>query len=158
MPFSNEATVAVVAKVVRKYADVPGGLLPLLHEIQAKVGFIPKDCVAHIASGMGLSRAEVHGVSAFTTIFTTNPGGKKPSICVAPKLARQWARANSKHMSKLASVSTMVKQHRMVVFHWNRCIALGIAPVPPLFVLAMKPMPGLMRSVSMNCWMVSGHD
>ncbi len=28
---------------IRKFADVPGGLLPLLHEIQAALGFIPKD-------------------------------------------------------------------------------------------------------------------
>ena len=77
MPSSNEATVAVVVKVVRKYADVPGGMLPLLHEIQANVGFIPKDCVVHIASGMGLSRAEVHGVISFYHDFHDQPRGEK---------------------------------------------------------------------------------
>jgi len=39
--------------------------MPLLHEIQASLGHIPKDGVATIARGMGLSRAEVHGVIGF---------------------------------------------------------------------------------------------
>ena len=77
MPSSTEATVAVVAKVVQKFADVPGGLLPLLHEVQAEVGFIPRDCVVHIASGMGLSRAEVHGVISFYHDFHDQPRGEK---------------------------------------------------------------------------------
>ena len=65
MRSSNGGTAAVVSGAIRKYADVPGGLLPLLHEIQADLGFIPGDCVKVIASGMGLSRAEVHGVISF---------------------------------------------------------------------------------------------
>ena len=54
MRSSSGDTTAVVSKTVQKYADVPGGLLPLLHEIQAGLGFIPKDCVKDIARGMGL--------------------------------------------------------------------------------------------------------
>ena len=50
MRSSNEVTTRVVSSAVRKYADLPGGLLPLLHEIQAGLGFIPRDCVADIAS------------------------------------------------------------------------------------------------------------
>jgi len=36
----------IVASAVARYADVAGGLMPLLHEIQAKHGHIPKDSVA----------------------------------------------------------------------------------------------------------------
>lgn len=77
MHSSNEATTTVVSSAVRKYADLPGGLLPLLHEIQAGLGFIPRDCVADIASGMGLSRAEVHGVISFYHDFHDQPRGDK---------------------------------------------------------------------------------
>ena len=66
----------IVTSALQKYADMPGGLLPLLHEIQASLGHVPKDCVAAIASGMGLSRAEVHGVISFYHDFHDQPRGQ----------------------------------------------------------------------------------
>ena len=60
-----EKPVEVVSNAVQKFAEIPGGLMPLLHEIQSILGEIPRDQVAVIASGMGLSRAEVHGVIGF---------------------------------------------------------------------------------------------
>ena len=77
MQSSNGIQAEVVSKLVRKYADIPGGLLPLLHDIQANLGFIPSDCVSLIASGMGLSRAEVHGFISFYHDFHYNPRGQK---------------------------------------------------------------------------------
>ena len=67
---------AVVTSALQKYADMPGGLLPLLHEIQASLGHVPKVCVPAIASGMGLSRAEVHGVISFYHDFHDQPRGE----------------------------------------------------------------------------------
>ena len=67
---------AIVASALQKYADMSGGLLPLLHEIQASLGHVPKESVAAIASGMGLSRAEVHGVISFYHDFHDQPRGQ----------------------------------------------------------------------------------
>ncbi len=76
MNSSAKSQAAVVLSAVQKYADIPGGLMPLLHEVQASLGHVPKDCVAVIASGMGLSRAEVHGVISFYHDFRNQPGGQ----------------------------------------------------------------------------------
>ena len=76
MSESTGNPVTVVALAVHKYADVPGGLMPLLHEIHASLGHVPKDFVADIASGMGLSRAEVHGVISFYHDFHDEPRGE----------------------------------------------------------------------------------
>lgn len=67
---------AVVAAAVEKYAGIPGGLLPLLHEIQTSFGHVPKERVPEIAKGMGLSRAEVHGVISFYHDFHDQPRGE----------------------------------------------------------------------------------
>lgn len=75
MDNSVEMVADLVSSCLQKYADTPGGLLPLLHEIQAGLGHVPKDCVADIASGMGLSRAEVHGVITFYHDFHHQPRG-----------------------------------------------------------------------------------
>jgi formate dehydrogenase subunit gamma len=63
----------IVVSAVKKFANTAGGLMPLLHEIQAHLGHIPKDSVAVIASGMSLSRAEVHGVISFYHDFHDKP-------------------------------------------------------------------------------------
>ena len=77
MHSSSGDPAVIVASAIRKFADIPGGLLPLLHEIQEGLGFIPRDGVAAIASGMGLSRAEVHGVISFYHDFHAQPRGQK---------------------------------------------------------------------------------
>ncbi len=66
----------VVAAAVEKYAGIPGGLLPLLHEIQTSFGHVPKGHVPEIAQGMGLSKAEVHGVISFYHDFHEQPRGR----------------------------------------------------------------------------------
>jgi len=50
--------------------------MPLLHEVQARLGYIPRESVAEIARGMGLSRAEVHGVISFYHDFLEQPRGR----------------------------------------------------------------------------------
>ncbi len=67
---------AIVTSAIETYADVAGGLMPLLHEVQASLGHIPTDSVADIAKGMGLSRAEVHGVISFYHDFHDQPRGR----------------------------------------------------------------------------------
>jgi len=76
MPIPSESTVSVVSAAILKYAQIPGGLMPLLHEIQAGLGYIPGESVGEIARGMGLSRAEVHGVISFYHDFREQPRGR----------------------------------------------------------------------------------
>ena len=62
---------SVIGALVRVHAQRPGGLLPLLHDVQDQLGYIPPSCVATIAKGLNLSRAEVHGVVTFYHYFRT---------------------------------------------------------------------------------------
>ncbi|GMR15510.1 MAG: formate dehydrogenase subunit gamma [Gammaproteobacteria bacterium] len=90
---------AVVSSAVQKYAAIAGGLLPLLHEIQANLGHIPKDCVAAIASGMGLSRAEVHGVISFYHDFHYQSRGYVTiHLCRAEACQAMGARSLEQHV------------------------------------------------------------
>jgi NADH:ubiquinone oxidoreductase subunit E len=51
-------------------------LIPLLHDIQQAVGYIPPEAIPHIASGLGLFPSQVQGVISFYTQFYTEPRGK----------------------------------------------------------------------------------
>lgn len=64
-----------IAAILDRLGDLPGALLPVLHEIQHEIGHIPPAAVPVIARALNLSRAEVHGVISFYTHFRTAPGG-----------------------------------------------------------------------------------
>lgn len=56
--------------------NINGALLPVLHEIQARCGYIPADAVPLVADRLNLSRAEVHGVISYYHHFRDKPAGK----------------------------------------------------------------------------------
>jgi len=78
--YSHEQVAAIIATQQSR----PGALLPILHDIQHALGFIPPDSVAQIASALNLSRAEVHGVITFYHHFRTTPPARHTiQICCA---------------------------------------------------------------------------
>lgn len=63
---------------------LPGALLPILHDVQGALGFVPKDAVPIIAHELNLSRAEIHGVISFYHYFRTEkPGRHVVQLCRA---------------------------------------------------------------------------
>lgn len=65
-----------IAQTVNARRDLPGALLPILHDLQDKHGFIPPESVPVIAQALNLSRAEVHGVITFYHHFREKPAGR----------------------------------------------------------------------------------
>ncbi len=101
MQATTEKVATVVAGVVSKYANCPGGLMPLLHQIKESLGYIPKESVADIARGMGLSRAEVHGVISFYHDFHDQPRGRTTvQICRAEACQAMGSRQLETHVKK----------------------------------------------------------
>jgi formate dehydrogenase iron-sulfur subunit len=138
MSSNAEKPAAIVSTAIQKYNDMPGGLMPLLHEIQAMLGHIPKNLVSTIASGMGLSRAEVHGVISFYHDFHDKPRGQTTiHLCRAEACQAMGSRKLEQHVKA-------------------RLIAWVTVPVHLRSVLAMTSTHVLMRSASINCWMTAG--
>lgn len=65
-----------VDAAVRANIDRPGALLPILHDVQHRLGYVPPESVPVIASALNLSRAEVHGVVSFYHEFRREPPGR----------------------------------------------------------------------------------
>ena len=99
MHTSSNSQNSAITSAIQKYTDVPGGLLPLLHDIQSSLGFVPKDAVPDIASGMGLSRAEVHGVISFYHDFSQQPRGRNTiHVCRAEACQAMGSRKLEAHV------------------------------------------------------------
>ena len=62
--------------ILTRHASERGALLPLLHALQAEIGWIPDALVPDIAEALNLSRAEVHGVISFYHDFRRAPAGR----------------------------------------------------------------------------------
>lgn len=62
-----------IRRVLDDKRDMPGALLPILHDIQDELGHVPPEAVADIAEALNLSRAEVHGVISYYHHFRTEP-------------------------------------------------------------------------------------
>ena len=65
-----------VDKAFDAVGNIDGALLPVLHEIQARCGYIPTEAVPLVADRLNLTRAEVHGVITYYHHFRQHPAGK----------------------------------------------------------------------------------
>jgi formate dehydrogenase subunit gamma len=75
---------SAVLDACARLKKLPGGLLPILHAVQAALTFIPKDAVPLIAKELNLSIAEVHGVVTFYHYFLQErPGRSIIHLCRA---------------------------------------------------------------------------
>ena len=97
----NASTVSLrelVDAVVTSHRGKVGALMPVLHSVQEKLGYIPRDAVPMIATAMNLSRAEVQGVIGFYHDFRTEPGGEHTvQICRAEACQAMGARELEQH-------------------------------------------------------------
>ena len=97
IPLTSSQQQAVDA-VLAERAALPGALLPVLHGVQAALGFIPPAALPVIARALNLSRAEVHGVVTYYHHFrTTPPRGRVVQVCRAEACRAMGAEALMAH-------------------------------------------------------------
>ena len=69
--------------VIEQNKNVPGALLPVLHEAQEIYGYLPIEVQQMVADGLGVSLSEVFGVATFYSRFSLTPKGKhRISVCL----------------------------------------------------------------------------
>ncbi|PWT85287.1 MAG: formate dehydrogenase subunit gamma [Blastocatellia bacterium] len=90
-----------VANIVTKLKDKPGALLPVLHAVQNRLGYVPSGAVPVIAEALNLSRAEVHGVISFYHYFRGQPPGRHTiHLCRAEACQSMNARGLEAHAKR----------------------------------------------------------
>jgi formate dehydrogenase subunit gamma len=99
---TEEASIRALAEA---HAGRPGALLPILHAIQDRIGYVPEFAVPIVANVMNLSRAEVHGVVTFYHLFRTHPPGRRTLyLCRAESCQAMGARALERHVREKLNV------------------------------------------------------
>jgi len=85
------ASAQAIAAAIERHAQRPGALLPLLHDVQDRLGYLPAGSVAPIAQALNLSRAEVHGVITFYHHFRQQPSGRHLLQVCQAEACNRWA-------------------------------------------------------------------
>lgn len=67
---------AIAEKVIEKYKDIPGNLMPVLQGIQDEYGYIPKPTVDLVAERLNVYPSQIYGVLTFYAQFHLKPRGK----------------------------------------------------------------------------------
>jgi len=65
-----------IKEIIKQYEDKRQALIPCLHSIQKKRGYINEESMTFLAEELGVSRVDVYGVVSFYSMFTLNPQGR----------------------------------------------------------------------------------
>ena len=91
-----------IEKIIAGYRGRRWPLIPMVEEIQAKVGYIPRECIPVIADELGLYPAQVQGVVTFYEQLYTEPRGRNIiRVC----------RGTACHVRGGKTILKLVKQH-----------------------------------------------
>jgi formate dehydrogenase subunit gamma len=71
----------LVHGLVERHAADRGPLLPILHDLQHELGYVPPEAVALLAKELNLTRADVHGVVTFYRDFRDAPSAASVRVC-----------------------------------------------------------------------------
>ena len=96
------AALQAVQQALAELSHLPGALLPILHAVQDRLGYVPEAGVPLVAQALNLSRAEVHGVLSYYHHFRTSPPGRhvvqvcRAEACQSRGAEALWAHACSR--------------------------------------------------------------
>jgi formate dehydrogenase subunit gamma len=92
---------SAVLESVHQNRALAGSLMPILHGIQERLGWVPPRAVPLIAFELNLSRAEVHGVLSFYHYFLqSKPGRQVIYLCRAEACQAVGAAALEAHAKR----------------------------------------------------------
>jgi formate dehydrogenase subunit gamma len=98
MNHDAEREIEIVREELAVTAPTQDLLLPLLLDVQRRLGHVPSSCIAVIAQHFNLSRADVHGVASFYHDLRDAPLGRHVvQICQAEACQAVGCRALAAH-------------------------------------------------------------
>lgn len=123
---ADAQTTETMTTILAQHVGLEGPLLPILHAVQAELGFIPGDVVQMIADHLNITRAEVHGVITFYHDFRNAPAGKHiVKICRAEACQAVGANALSERAFEKLGVD------------WHGTTANGAVTLEPVYCLGL---------------------
>lgn len=121
-----------IEKILADNPRTRSALIPILQQIQEKIGFLPVEVQRKVADSLQISEKDVYGVVTFYSFFTMIPRGRNNiRVCMGTAC---YVKGGKKIVD---SIQTELKikpgqttQDRKYSLQINRCLgACGIAPI-----------------------------
>ena len=120
---------------IDRWVDTHAGgrerLIPLLHAVQERLGYLPFSVQEYVAEKLGLSPVQVYGVVSFYHFFTTTPRGKyQLKVCMGTACFVRHAESLVETINDVLGIGVgEVTADRLFSLEQVRCIgACGLAP------------------------------
>ncbi|MBE6585747.1 MAG: NAD(P)H-dependent oxidoreductase subunit E [Ruminococcaceae bacterium] len=123
---------AELIKVIDKYKNVKGKMMPILQEAQAIYGYLPIEVQKIIAERTGISLEEIYGVVSFYAQFKLNPEGEVAvAVCLGTACYVKGSGDIIEECSRILGVPVgSTSADGKYSLEATRCIgACGLAPV-----------------------------
>ena len=79
----TEEQITNIDKIIDKHKENRGGLIPMLEEVQALIGYIPVSLQERISTKTGIPSNKIYGVVSFYSFFTMQPRGRhRIQVCL----------------------------------------------------------------------------
>ena len=115
---------ARIEGIIDAHRGRAGATLPILHDIQNALGYVPEEAIPLVAQALNLSRAEVHGVVSFYHHFRREPSGRHVvEICRAESCQAMGSRRLEAHAKASLGVD------------WHGSTADGAFTLEPVYCL-----------------------
>lgn len=124
--------IAKLDEIIAKYKERPGGLIPVLEEVQVALEYLPLSVQKRIAQGLNLPLSRVYGVVTFYSFFTMTPRGKHTvRVCLGTACYVRGGKAIADTLKKEFGIEEgETTPDRMFTLETIRCLgACGLGPV-----------------------------
>lgn len=119
-------------KVIDKYIDLPGNLMPVLQGVQDEYGYIPRVAADLIAERLNVYPSQIYGVLTFYAQFHLKPRGRFIiRVCMGTACHVQGAeRIKDSFYEKIGIGHAETTEDRRFTFESVACLgACGMAPL-----------------------------
>ncbi|MBN1299079.1 MAG: NADH-quinone oxidoreductase subunit NuoE [Actinobacteria bacterium] len=130
-PLSQDE-IAMVDRVIEKFKNKKGALIPVLQEIQKSIGFLPVEVQKKIAKELNIAEKEVYGVATFYSFFSMIPRGENDiRVCLGTAcFVKGGKKIADKIQKELGIKPGQTTKDRKYSLQINRCLgACGLAPI-----------------------------
>jgi NADH-quinone oxidoreductase subunit E len=122
----------VLSEIAAKWSDKKGSLIMVLHEVQSKYGYIPRDVAMELSRIIDVPLARIYEVITFYNYFKLQPPGKfNIAVCMGTACYLKGAPDILDEISERLNI-TIGQTTPDGVFHLDavRCLGCcGLAPV-----------------------------
>jgi NADH-quinone oxidoreductase E subunit len=121
-----------VKDITKKFKDMKGALIPVLHEVQKIFGYLPEQALQVVSEELDISMSEIYGVATFYSQFTLDPKGEHIiKVCLGTACYVKGAQDILDRLSSVLEVKVgKTTNDGKFTLEAARCLgACGLAPV-----------------------------